>query len=57
MALFSKERVRSAAAAGEARTYLDRRSKITSKLFFDGPVCIDGEVDGEITANASERVP
>ncbi len=39
------------AAAGEARAYLDKGSKISGKLFFEGPVRIDGQVDGEISAN------
>lgn len=52
MALFNKERVPPAvAAAGEARAYLDKGSKIMGKLFFEGPVRIDGHVDGEISAN------
>jgi cytoskeletal protein CcmA (bactofilin family) len=37
------------APAAEARAYLDSGSKISGKLFFDGPIRIDGEVDGEIT--------
>jgi len=52
MALFSKERVQPPdAATGEARAYLDKGSKIMGKLFFEGPVRIDGQVDGEISAN------
>jgi cytoskeletal protein CcmA (bactofilin family) len=39
------------AATGEARAYLDKGSKIMGKLFFEGPVRIDGQVDGEISAN------
>jgi cytoskeletal protein CcmA (bactofilin family) len=35
----------------DARAYLDKGSKISGKLFFDGPVRIDGQVDGEISAN------
>jgi len=31
--------------------YLDKGSKISGKLFFEGPVKIDGQVDGEISAN------
>jgi cytoskeletal protein CcmA (bactofilin family) len=42
-----------AAASSEARAYLDRGSKISGKLYFDGPARIDGEVDGEITAKDS----
>ncbi len=41
------------AAAGDARAYLDKGSKISGKLFFEGPVRIDGQVDGEISANDS----
>jgi cytoskeletal protein CcmA (bactofilin family) len=52
MALFSKERVQPpAATSGEARAYLDKGSRIMGKLFFEGPVRIDGQVDGEISAN------
>jgi cytoskeletal protein CcmA (bactofilin family) len=43
--------VTSPAATGEARAYLDKGSKIMGKLFFEGPVRIDGQVDGEISAN------
>ncbi len=39
--------------APEGRAYLDRGSKISGKLSFDGPARIDGEVDGEITAKES----
>jgi cytoskeletal protein CcmA (bactofilin family) len=39
------------AAAPEARAYLDKASKISGKLFFEGPVRIDGQVDGEISAS------
>jgi cytoskeletal protein CcmA (bactofilin family) len=35
----------------EARAYLDKGSKISGKLFFEGPVRIDGQVDGEISSN------
>jgi hypothetical protein len=42
--------VTSPAAPGEARAYLDKGSKIMGKLF-EGPVRIDGQVDGEISAN------
>lgn len=38
------------APAAEGRAYLDRGSKISGKLMFDGPARIDGEVDGEIIA-------
>ncbi len=45
-----------ASAAGEARAYLDKGSKISGKLFFEGPVRIDGQVDGEISANDAVTV-
>jgi cytoskeletal protein CcmA (bactofilin family) len=35
---------------GEARAYLDRGSKLSGKVSFEGPARIDGEVDGEINA-------
>ena len=35
---------------GEGRACLDRGSKITGKVSFEGPARIDGEVDGEISA-------
>ena len=41
------------AAASEGRAYLDRGSKITGKISFEGPARIDGEVDGEINAKDS----
>lgn len=41
----------SQASAPESRAYLDRGAKISGKLFFEGPVRIDGQVDGEISAN------
>jgi cytoskeletal protein CcmA (bactofilin family) len=34
----------------EGRAYLDKGSKISGKLSFEGPARVDGEVDGEITA-------
>jgi cytoskeletal protein CcmA (bactofilin family) len=40
-----------APAASEARAYLDKGSKISGKLFFEGPIRIDGQVDGEISAS------
>jgi len=45
-----------APAAGEARAYLDKGSKISGKLFFEGPVRIDGQVDGEISASDAVTV-
>jgi cytoskeletal protein CcmA (bactofilin family) len=44
------------AVASEGRAYLDKGSKISGKLFFEGPVRIDGQVDGEISANDSVTV-
>jgi cytoskeletal protein CcmA (bactofilin family) len=40
-------------APSEARAYLDRGSKISGKISFEGPARIDGEVDGEINAKDS----
>ena len=37
----------------EGRAYLDRGSKITGKISFEGPARIDGEIDGEINAKDS----
>ncbi|MGO9602149.1 MAG: polymer-forming cytoskeletal protein [Candidatus Binataceae bacterium] len=37
-------------APAEGRAYLDRGTKISGKLTFDGPARIDGEVEGEIVA-------
>lgn len=37
-------------AASEGRAYLDKGTRISGKLAFDGPARIDGEVDGEINA-------
>jgi cytoskeletal protein CcmA (bactofilin family) len=37
-------------APADGRAYLDRGSKISGKISFEGPARIDGEVDGEITA-------
>ena len=42
-----------APAPSEGRAYLDRGSKITGKISFEGPARIDGEVDGEINAKDS----
>jgi cytoskeletal protein CcmA (bactofilin family) len=39
-----------ATGGGEARAYLDRGSKLSGKVSFEGPARIDGEVDGEINA-------
>ena len=43
----------SAPAPSEGRAYLDRGSKITGKISFEGPARIDGQVDGEINAKDS----
>jgi cytoskeletal protein CcmA (bactofilin family) len=40
-------------APAEGRAYLDRGSKISGKISFEGPARIDGEVDGEIHAKDS----
>jgi cytoskeletal protein CcmA (bactofilin family) len=40
----------SAPAQSEGRAYLDRGSKISGKISFEGPARIDGEVDGEISS-------
>jgi cytoskeletal protein CcmA (bactofilin family) len=40
-----------AALAGDVPAYLDKGSKITGKLMFEGSVRIEGQVDGEISAN------
>jgi len=37
----------------EQRAYLDSGSKISGKLSFEGPIRIDGHVDGEISAKDS----
>jgi len=37
----------------EGRAYLDKGSKVSGKLSFDGPARIDGQVDGEIHAKES----
>jgi cytoskeletal protein CcmA (bactofilin family) len=34
----------------ESRAYLDQGSKISGKLYFEGPAEIDGQIDGEIVA-------
>jgi len=43
----------SAPMASEGRACLDRGSKITGKVVFEGAARIEGEVDGEITAKDS----
>jgi cytoskeletal protein CcmA (bactofilin family) len=44
------------AAPADGRAYLDRGSKISGKLMFDGPARIDGEVDGEIISKDSLNI-
>lgn len=41
------------AAAAEARAYLDSGSKVSGKLYFESPVRLDGQVEGEISAKES----
>lgn len=45
--------VAAAPVTAEARAYLDRGSRISGKLSFEGAARIDGQVDGEITAKES----
>ena len=48
-----REKVRTpddAVEAKEANAFLGRGSKVTGKLVFEGPVRIEGQVEGEITA-------
>ena len=40
-------------APADGRAYLDRGSKISGKISFEGPARVDGEVDGEINAKDS----
>jgi len=42
-----------ASPGGEPRACLDRGSKITGKVSFEGPARIEGEVDGEINSKDS----
>ena len=44
------------AATGESIAHLDRGTKVSGKLSFDGPARIDGEVDGEITSKDSLHI-
>jgi cytoskeletal protein CcmA (bactofilin family) len=46
----SDNSVSTSAQTGKTAVYLDKGSKISGKLFFDGPARIDGQVDGEISA-------
>jgi cytoskeletal protein CcmA (bactofilin family) len=43
-------------AAAESRTLLERGSKIVGKASFEGPVVIEGEVEGEITGKQSVTI-
>jgi cytoskeletal protein CcmA (bactofilin family) len=43
-------------AAAEGRAYLDKGSKVSGKVSFEGPARIDGEVDGEINAKDSVAI-
>ena len=47
----SKEGQQPSATAAQDHPYLNKGSKIMGKLFFEGPVRIDGHVEGEISAN------
>lgn len=40
-------------ASSEPHAYLDSGSRVNGKLHFDGPVRIDGQIEGEITAKES----
>jgi cytoskeletal protein CcmA (bactofilin family) len=63
MALFTKEPEKNlkiqptmtthGPAPSEGGAYLDRGSKITGKISFEGPARIDGDVEGEIDAKDS----
>jgi len=44
------------AATGESIAHLDRGTKVSGKLSFDGPARIDGEVDGEIISKDSLHI-
>jgi len=41
---------------GGGRTYLDKGCRLNGKLSFDGPVQIDGEIEGEINSNDSVAI-
>jgi cytoskeletal protein CcmA (bactofilin family) len=47
---------REAAAPADGQAHLDRGTKASGKLSFEGPVRIDGEVDGEIAAKDSVTI-
>jgi cytoskeletal protein CcmA (bactofilin family) len=46
----------SPAPTSEGIAHLDRGTKVSGKLYFDGPARIDGEVDGEITSKDSLHI-
>ena len=46
-------RLASPPAQNEGRAYLDKGSKVSGKLSFEGPAWIDGQVDGEVHAKDS----
>jgi len=46
----------SAITPGGDHTYLDSGSRAKGKLNFDGPVLIDGEIEGEINSNDSVAI-
>ncbi len=43
-------------APADSRAHLDSGTKVSGKLTFEGPVWIDGEVDGEIAAKESVTI-
>ena len=45
-----------ASILNRARTYLDKGSRVNGELNFDGPVRIDGEIEGEINSNDSVAI-
>ncbi|MBF6568261.1 MAG: polymer-forming cytoskeletal protein [Candidatus Binataceae bacterium] len=45
--------VHSTPAAAEGRAYLDKGSRVSGKLSFEGAARLDGQVDGEINAKDS----
>jgi cytoskeletal protein CcmA (bactofilin family) len=46
----SRETIPSVAASGEVNAYLGKGSRVTGKLSFEGTVRVDGQVEGEVTA-------
>jgi cytoskeletal protein CcmA (bactofilin family) len=47
---------RAATTPGGNPTYLDKGSRVNGKLNFDGPVRIDGEIEGEINSKDSVAI-